>query len=320
MPTRPLLKTVCLLLTALTLVSCQRSSAKRIAVIPKGRAHLFWQSVHAGAVKAGREKQYEILWNGPATETDFNGQLQIIDAMINQHVDAIAVAPIDKTVMVSGVDRASREGIPVIIFDSPVDTPNFVAQVATDNYQAGVTAADRMIQLLNGKGKIAIVAVEVGAASTMAREKGFEDTIRQRAPGIQIVDKRYGNADFAQSLAVSENMLTAYPDLNAFFASNESSSVGAAQALKSRKSSVKLVGFDSSPGLIEDLKAGIIDSLVVQDPFQMGYQSVLAAAQKLAGGTPRKIQNLPPRLVTRDSLANPEMQKFLNPDLKSYLN
>jgi ribose transport system substrate-binding protein len=302
------------------MLSCQRSGNKRVAVIPKGRAHIFWQSVHAGAVKAGREKRYDVLWNGPATETDYNGQLQIIDAMINQHVDAIAVAPIDKTAMVSGVERAGREGIPVIIFDSPIDTTNFVAQVATDNYQAGATAADRMIQILNGKGKVAIVAVEVGSASTMAREKGFEDTIQKRAPGIHIVDKRYGNADFAQSLAVSENMLTAYPDLAAFFASNESSSVGAAQALKSRKSSVKLVGFDSSPGLIDDLKAGVIDSLVVQDPFQMGYQSVMAAVEKLNGGTPRKIQNLPPRLVTRESLSNPDMLKFLNPDLKTYLN
>ena len=314
------IRIACVILAALALLACQRSTAKRIAVIPKGRAHIFWQSVHAGAVKAGREKHYDVIWNGPASETDFNGQLQIIDAMINQHVDAIAVAPIDRTAMVSGVDRAARAGIPVVIFDSPVDTPNFVAQVATDNYQAGATAAERVIKILNGKGKIAIVAVEVGSASTMAREKGFEDAIQKQAPGIQIVDKRYGNADFAQSLAVSENMLTAYPDLAALFASNESSSVGAAQALKSRKSSVKLVGFDSSPGLIQDLKAGIIDSLVVQDPFQMGYQSVLAAVEKMTGGTPQKIQNLPPRLVTRESLADPDMLKFLNPDLKTYLN
>ena len=314
------IRIACVILAALALFACQRSTAKRIAVIPKGRAHIFWQSVHAGAVKAGREKHYDVIWNGPASETDFNGQLQIIDAMINQHVDAIAVAPIDRTAMVSGVDRAARAGIPVVIFDSPVDTPNFVAQVATDNYQAGATAAERVIKILNGKGKIAIVAVEVGSASTMAREKGFEDAIQKQAPGIQIVDKRYGNADFAQSLAVSENMLTAYPDLAALFASNESSSVGAAQALKSRKSSVKLVGFDSSPGLIQDLKAGIIDSLVVQDPFQMGYQSVLAAVEKMTGGTPQKIQNLPPRLVTRESLADPDMLKFLNPDLKTYLN
>ncbi len=309
-----------LFILLLATLSCNRTGAKRIAVIPKGRAHIFWQSVHAGAVKAAREKKFEVLWNAPSTESDFNGQLQIIDAMINQHVDAIAVAPIDKNAMVSGVDRAVREGIPVIIFDSPIDTQTFTAQVATDNYQAGTLAAERMVKILNGKGKVAIVAVDVGSASTIAREKGFEDGIHKLAPAMQIVDKRYGEADFAKSLAVSENMLTAYPDLSALFASNESGSVGAAQALKSRKSQVKLVGFDSSPGLLDDLKSGVLDSLVVQDPFRMGYDTVIAAAEKLAGQTPKKIQDMPPHVVTRESLSDPEIQKLLNPDLKSYLN
>ena len=288
-------------------------------MVPKGRAHLFWQSVHAGAIAAARDANVEILWNGPATETDFNGQLQIIDSMINQHVDAIAVAPIDRTAMVSVVDRATKQGIPVIVFDSPVDTPNFVAQVATDNHQAGRMAAERMAKVLGGKGEVAIIAVEVGAASTMAREAGFEEGIHKDAPGIKIMDKKYGNADFAQSLAVSENMLTAYPGLSALFASNESSSVGAARAIKSRKSAVKLVGFDSSPSLLEDLKSGLIDSLIVQDPFRMGHDSVMAAVGKLRGGTPEKIQNLPPRVVTRENMTDPEIQKVLSPDLDKYL-
>ncbi len=114
-------------------------------------------------------------------------------------------------------------------------------------------------------------------------------------------------------------MLTAYPGLNAFFASNESSSVGAARAIKSRKSSVKLVGFDASPALIEDLKGGLIDSLIVQDPFRMGHDSVVAAVEKLRGGTPVKIQNLPPRVVTRENMYDPEIQKVLSPDLDKYL-
>jgi len=154
----------------------------------------------------------------------------------------------------------------------------------------------------------------------MAREKGFEDYIRQSAPSIQILDKRYGNADFAQSLSVSENMLTAYPNLDALFASNESSAVGAAQALKSRHSKVKLVGFDSSPSLIEDLKSGVIDSLIVQDPFQMGYQTILAAVQKLSGGTPEKIEDIAPAVVTRENLNDPAIHARLYPDLKKYLD
>jgi ribose transport system substrate-binding protein len=288
-------------------------------MVPKGRAHVFWQSIHAGAAKAAQENKIELVWNAPTSETDAPGELQIVDSMINQHLDAVAVAPIDRNAMVSAIDRGARQGIPMFVFDSPADTQSFTAQIATDNYAAGQLAAKRMVELLHGNGKIAIVAVQVGGASTMAREKGFEDYVRQNAPGIKILDKRYGNADFAQSLSVSENMLTAYPDLDAFFASNESSTVGAVQALKSRHSKVKLVGFDSSVTLLEDLKAGLIDSLVVQDPFQMGYKTVLAAVEKINGGSPQKIQNIEPALVTRENLDDPAIHARLFPDLKKYL-
>jgi len=309
-----------ILLLLVTAFGCNRGGARRVGMVPKGRAHIFWQSVHAGAVKAAREKKIDLIWNGPTAETDFTGEVQIVDSMINQHMDAIALAPVDRQALVSVVDRAASMHIPLVIFDSPLDSENFTAQVATDNYHAGALAAERMIKILNGKGKAAIVAVQAGAASTMAREKGFEDAIRANAPGIQIVDKRYGNSDFAQALAVSENMLTAYPDLDAFFASNESSAVGAAEALESRHSKVKLVGFDSSPELLEGLKNGAIDSLVVQDPFRMGYDTVMAVAEKLDGGNPKKIQNIEPLVVTQQNLNEPSVHERLFPDLNKYLN
>jgi ribose transport system substrate-binding protein len=181
-------------------------------------------------------------------------------------------------------------------------------------------AAERMGEITGGKGKVAIVAVQVGAASTMAREQGFEDTVKSKFPGLQILDKRYGEASVERSLTVAENMLTAFPDLNAMFGSNESSTVGASRALKARGSKVKLVGFDSGPTLEEDLRNGVIDSLVVQDPFNMGYKSVSIAVKKLNGETPEKIQNLDPHLVTKADLGKPEIQALLNPDLKKYLD
>ncbi len=309
----------CLLIAFLALTGCHRDTRKRIAVIPKGQAHLFWQSIHAGAIAAARESNVDILWNGPPTEIDLSQQLQIVDSMITQRVDAICLAPIDRTAMAGAVDRATRQNIPVVILDSPVDTQSFVAQVATDNYAAGAMGAGRMGKILNGKGKIAELAVEPGSASTMAREQGFEDAIKKDFPGIEIVDKRYGWSDRAKSLSVAENMLTAHADLDAMFASNEASAVGAAQAIKGRNAKVKLVGFDSSPGLLDDLKAGLIDSLVVQDPFRMGHDAVAAAVEKLKGGTPQKIQNLPPRVVTSENLDDPDVQKQLHPDLDKYL-
>src|SRR5260370_391275 len=123
-------------------------------------------------------------------------------------------------------------------------------------------------------------ALEAGVASTEEREQGFEDAVRSKYPGIQRVDKRFGMADVAKSLLVAENILTAHPDLDALFASNESSTIGAAQALRGRHGSkIKLVGFDSSPTLLDDLRSGLIDSLVAQDPFKLGYEAVIAPVE-----------------------------------------
>jgi len=204
--------------------------------------------------------------------------------------------------------------------DSGIETEKFVSQVATDNYGAGALGAERMGKILNGKGTVVIVAVQPGGESTMQREQGFEDRIAKDFPGIKIVDKRYGMADFAKSRTVAENMLTAFPALDGLFASNESSAVGAAQALKGRSGKVKMVGFDWSPTLAEDLKSGLIDSLVVQNPFEMGYQSVIAANKALKGEAVEKIHNLAPRLVTKEDLDKPDVREQLNPDLNKYLS
>lgn len=307
------------LMLLLFVPGCNREQKRTVAVIPKGRAHVFWQSVHAGANKAAREHNVEIIWNGPATETDYNGQLQIVDAMINRRVDAIAVAPIDRKVLVSVVERAAREKIPVFIFDSGIDTEQFVSQVMTDNFRAGEVGAERVGELLNGKGSVAMILVQPGAGSTMAREDGFRQKIQKDYPGIRIVAEQYGFADFAKSLAASENILTAHPTLDVLFASNESSTVGAGQALKARKSKVKLVGFDTSPTLLEDLRAGLIDSLVVQDPFFMGYEVVRSAVAHVNGEKVEKTNFVEPKLVHRENMDNPEIQARINPDLKKYL-
>lgn len=307
------------LLFSSALVSCSHEKKTTIGVVPKGRSHLFWQSVHVGAAKAAQESGVEIQWNGPASETDYAGQIQIVENMITRRVDAICLAPIDKKIMVNVVERAAKAGIPVVIFDSGIDTDQFVSQVATDNYAAGRLGAERMGAILEGKGEVLMVAVQPGGASTMERERGFEEGLAQKFPGIKIVEKQYGMADFAKSLAVSENMLTAHPGAAGMFASNESSAVGAAQAVKGRKSKIRLVGFDWSPTLLQDLENGTIDSLIVQHPFKMGEESVKAAVAKLKGQPVEKMNPLAPRLLLKDNLKTPEVQAQVNPDLKKYL-
>ncbi|PYV12320.1 MAG: sugar ABC transporter substrate-binding protein, partial [Acidobacteria bacterium] len=158
-------------------------------------------------------------------------------------------------------------------------------------------------------------------ASTLAREQGFRETLGKEFPDLKLVAWQYGMSDRARSLAVTEDILTAHPDLDGIFASNESSTIGAVQALKARGlgGKVKIVGFDSSPSLIDDLRAGVVDSVVLQDPFQIGYQGLKTILDQRAGHTPPKRIDLPPTLVTRENLSEPKIQHLLNPEIERYL-
>ncbi len=308
-----------LLCLAVLFTGCNRAHKITIAVIPKASADIFWQSVHAGAVKGAWESHVNIVWDGPPNETDIAGEMQIMETMINRRVDAIAVAPSDRSAFKIVVDRAASAKIPVIIYDSGIDTQNYVTFVATDNYAGGELGADRIGKILGGKGKIVMIKTTPGGASTTAREDGFRHELQAKFPEIQILDERFGMASIAESLKVAENMLTAHPDLNGIFCSNESGTEGAAQALKSRASKIKLVGFDSSPMLIDELQAGWVDSLVIQDPFKMGETAVLEAVKALNGEKTPKNMFLPPRLVDSANLRNADVQAQLHPDLSKYL-
>jgi ribose transport system substrate-binding protein len=306
---------LCALLSIVLTGACNRSgSGKRvIAVIPKGVSHFFWQSVHAGAEAAGRDFNVEIVWNGPAAETDYAGQINIVEDSINRRVDGIVLAPSHGDALVPIVERAARERIPLVVFDSGINTDQYVAYIATDNRQGGVVGAERLAEKLGGKGKVAILGVKAGSVSTDQREQGFQDTIKQKYPGIEIVAFLYGEADRAKSLDRATDILTAHPDLNGIFASNESSTVGAVQAIKQKglAGKVVLVGFDSSPNLIDDLKAAAIDSLVLQNPFKMGYESVKAVVEKLDNQQPVRQMDTGVKLLTRENLETPEMQQLL---------
>src|SRR5712692_9553271 len=156
----------------LFLGSCNRSQKKVIGVVPKSQAHVFWQAVDQGAEAAGREFGVEILWNGPASEIDFSKQVDIVEDMINRHVDGIALAPTHRDALVPIVERATKAGIPVTIFDSGIAWEGYVSYVSTDNYKGGVVAAQRMGEILHGRGNVAMIGVMAGSVSTNERESG----------------------------------------------------------------------------------------------------------------------------------------------------
>ncbi|HTQ53449.1 MAG TPA: substrate-binding domain-containing protein [Bryobacteraceae bacterium] len=309
-------------LILLLLTSCHSAHRATIAVVPKATSHLFWVSVQAGAIAAGRELNVDVLWNGPATETDYARQVEIVDSMIARQVDGLAVAAQDRTTLNGALDRAAQAHIPVTVFDSGVDSTNYLTFLATNNYQAGEMAARKLGALLKGKGKIAMLMHAPGSKSTMDREAGFEECLTKNFPGIHIVARQFSMSDRAKAVDATENFLTAQPDLDGLFASAEPGSVGAALALKSRgvAGKVKLVAFDASDELVQDLRDGSIDALVAQDPFRMGYEAVKTLVNKLHGIDPPKEIDLSATVVTREDLEKPAIKALLFPDVKKYLN
>jgi ribose transport system substrate-binding protein len=298
------------------LYGCHGSRQKIIAVVPKATSHLFFVSIHAGVDRAARDFKVDVLWDGPNEETDFTRQIQVVDAMIARHVDAMAISATDERALAAPVERAIRAGIPVTVFDSGVNVEDYVSFVATDNYGAGCTAARSLAALIGNRGKVGMVMHKPGGTSTVLREQGFEATIAKEFPGIVIAARQFGMSDRARSRAAAENILTAHPDLAGLFASSEASSLGSIQAIHSRGLSgkIKLVTFDFSDAHVEALKDGVIDVMLVQDPFRIGYEAVKSLAEKLRGRTPERRLDLPARVIVKRDLDRPEVQALLFPD------
>lgn len=301
----------------------QSSAAKTpvFAVVPMGSTHEYWKSVHAGALQAAAEEHVDILWQAPLKEDDREDQIRVVDTVRTRGIDGLALAPLDDKALRAPVEDVANAGIPVVLFDSALDSQRPVSLIATDNYKGGQTAGEFMAKRLGDKGRIVLLRLNVGVASTTARESGFLDAIKQH-PGISVVSSnQYGGATAEEAFKVSENLLEATRasagGVNGIFCPNESTTFGMLRALQNAKLTHKIafVGFDSSDALIQALGDGEIDALVLQDPVKMGYLSVVTLAKVRRHEAVDKRIDTGVTLVTRDNMHDPAIAKLLKPDL-----
>jgi ribose transport system substrate-binding protein len=290
-----------------------RPARPTIAVVPKGQVHVFWRTVRAGAEAAAKEAGVEMVWAAPQVETDYTGQASIVEDSLNRRVSALVIAPSHHKALVSVAERAADTGIPVVVMDSGLDSTRPVSYVATDNRQGGVLAAREMGRLLGGRGKVAVVGIDAGSASGLERESGFQETIQKEFPGIELLGLQYSNSDRSKALSVAEDFLSRAPDLAGMFGSAEPAAVGVFRAVQSRgkKGLVKVVGFDASPDLLEALRDGTIEALVVQDPFRIGHDAVAAAVATIRKQPVEKRIDTGVLVVTRENLESPAVQRVL---------
>jgi len=306
--------------------SCRREAppaarnAKKLtlAVIPMGTTHEFWKAIHAGALAAARELGVEIIWKGPLKEDDRNEQIQIVETLTNAGIDAIVLTPMDDKALVRPVAEAKRAGIPTVIFNSALQGNDFVAYISTDNYKGGVVGARRIGELLKGRGKAILVRVIASVEGSTKREQGFLDTMKAEFPGVKILsDNQYSGITTETAYQTVENLISRFPDVEAIFTPNESSTFGCARALEDHGLAGKVfhVGFDSSKKLIEALAKRQIQGLVLQDPVQMGYRSVRTAVDHLRGRPYEKLVDTGVFLATPENMDEPAIRRLLAPDL-----
>jgi ribose transport system substrate-binding protein len=285
-----------------------------IAVLPKGVGHQFWLTVRSGAEAAGKDLNANIVWNGPDKETEIAKQINIVQDMISRKVDAIVMAACDENALIDVVNQAMDAKIPVITFDSGVKSDRPLSFVATDNVAAAKLAADKLAELIGGKGEVGIIPIVPGAATSEMREQGFKDGATKH-PDMKIVSVLPCDSDAAKAMSVTEDMMTAHPELAGIFAESEPGAVGAAQAVEAanKAGKIKIVGFDASGEEINALERGTIQALVVQNPFKMGYDGVKAAIDAIEGRPVEKRIDTGVTIITKENLNTPEVQKLINP-------
>lgn len=272
---------------------------------------------------AAEEFGVEVIWKGPQKEDDRAQQITVVEDFISRGVDGVVLAPLDERALCRPVRDAVRENIPVVVIDSGLQGSDYVSYVATDNYRGGVMAARELARLLHSNGRIFLIRYQEGSASTTQREQGFLDTLKAEAPGIRLlVQDQYAGTTTESAYQLAENLISRFPDFDGVFCPNESSTFGTLRALQEAGLAGKVVfiGFDSSPKLVQALREGHIQGLILQDPVRMGYLGVKLMTLHLRGQPIDKVIDTGVHIATRDNMDDPEIRPLLLPDFSRYPN
>lgn len=261
-----------------------------IPVISKGFQHQFWQAVKTGAEKAANELGVEITFEGPETESQVDKQIEMLQAALDKKPSAIGFAALDSQASIPLLQQAKDAGIPVIAFDSGVESDIPLATAATDNIAAAALAADKMAELIGGKGEIAVIAHDQTSRTGIDRRDGFKNRIESKYPDIKIVDIQYGGGDHLKSTDLAKAILQAHPNLKGFFGTNEGSAIGVINAVTESglDGKITVIGYDSGKQQIDAIKAGKMAGAITQNPIGIGYETVKAAVAAVKGETVEK--------------------------------
>jgi len=258
-----------------------------IPVISKGFQHQFWQAVKQGAEKAAAQYNVKITFEGPENESQVDKQIEMLQAALDKKPQAICFAALDSKAAIPLLQKAKDAGIPIVGFDSGVDSDIPVTTAATDNIAAAAEAAKQMATLIGDAGEVAIIAHDQTSRTGIDRVKGFTDEMTTNHPNIKIVDTQYGGGDQLKSTDLAKAIIQAHPNLKGFFGANEGSIIGVLNGVKelSKEGKVTVIGYDSGKQQKDAIRSGVEAGAITQDPIGIGFKCVEAAVQAIKGET-----------------------------------
>ncbi len=274
----------------------------------------FWQVVRAGIQVAAAEFGVEPVIVGPRWERDIERQMEILAEVIEDAPDAILLAASDFNRLAPLAEEAASRGITVVTLDSALNSTVPVSFVATDNVRAGRKAGEEIRSLVPATQDIALISHIPGVATAIEREEGVLQALQAWGPG-RVIGTFYAENDPDIAFQIMADLLERYPNLGGIVALNENSTVGAGRAIRDIAGDrvIRIVGFDNSQEEIQFLERGIVNALVVQKPFNMGYLGIKTTVHALRGVPVAPIIHTDSVLVRRDEIFTEENQRLLFP-------
>jgi ribose transport system substrate-binding protein len=284
-----------------------------IPVISKGFQHQFWQAVKLGAEKAGRDYKVVVTFEGPETEAMVDKQLDMLQTDLAKNPAAIVFAALDSKAAIPLLQQAKDRKIPIIAFDSGVDSNIPLTTCATDNIAAAALAADKMAALIGGRGKVGVIVHDQTSRTGIDRRDGFLNQMKAKYPNIQIIGPQYGGGDQLKSADLAKAMIQANPDIKGFFGANEGSAIGVVKAVQELGIAGKIVviGYDSGKAQIDAIRSGLMAGAITQDPIGIGYKAVEAAVKALQGMTLPKTIDTGFHWYDKTNIDAPDIQAVL---------
>jgi len=284
-----------------------------IPVISKGFQHQFWQAVKKGSEQAAAELGANITFEGPESEAMVDKQVEMFQTALDKKPAAICLAAVDSKAFQPLLEKAKAAGIPVVGFDSGVDSDIPVTTATTDNVAAAALAADKMVELIGGSGEVAIIAHDQTSRTGIDRVKGFTDQIAAKYPNVTIVDTQYGAGDQLKSTDLAKAIIQAHPNLKGFFGANEGSIIGVLNAAKelSMEGKLIIIGYDSGQQQMDAIRSGAESGAITQNPIGIGYKCVEAALKASKGETLPKVIDTGFMWYDKTNIDNPEIQAVL---------